>query len=191
MNVSEAIEIIKQGGIGIFPTDTAFGIGCRVDNAESVKRLFEIRRRPGTQATPVLFDKINRVKEYTLPFDSKVESLMRKYWPGALTIVLDCITEEVPALVRGEGKTLGVRIPDHKTILELISGADVPILGPSANFHGEPTPFTFESLNPELVKLVDFVLPGKTKGTGLASTVVDCSKEPWDVIRQGVVYINE
>lgn len=191
MNVPQAIEIIKQGGIGIFPTDTAYGIGCRLDNAGSVKRLFEIRRRPGTQATPVLFDKINRVKEYTLPFDANTESLMRKYWPGALTIVLDCITEKVPPLVRGEGKTLGVRIPDHKTILELISGADVPVLGPSANFHGKPTPFTFESLDPELIKLVDFVLPGKTKGTGFASTVVDCSKEPWDIIRQGSVYINE
>ena len=191
MNVSQATEIIKQGGIGIFPTDTAFGIGCRVDNAESVKRLFEIRRRPGTQATPVLFDKINQVKEYTLPFDSRVESLMQKYWPGALTIVLDCITEKVSPLVRGEGKTLGVRIPDHKTILELISGAGIPILGPSANFHGDETPFNFESLNPELVKLVDFVLPGETKGTGFASTVVDCSKEPWDIIRQGSVYISE
>lgn len=191
MNIEEAIKIIKQGGIVIYPTDTAFGIGCRVDDEKAVKRLFDLRKRPPQQATPVLFDTKERVKEYVLPFDQNVEELMEKYWPGALTIVLSCLVQKIPSMVRGGGKTLGVRIPDHQIALELVRGADIPILGPSANFHGEPTPYTFETLDKELLKLADYYLEGKTKGIGLASTVVDASINPWKIIRQGAVTIGK
>ncbi|EKD86388.1 MAG: hypothetical protein ACD_37C00313G0001 [uncultured bacterium] len=196
-SLTKAVEVIKQGGIVIFPTDTAFGIGCRIDDEKAVERLFEIRKRPLTQATPVLFDSIERVREFVLPlgssqgkpFSPDVEGLMKKYWPGALTIVLDCIEKNVPSLVRGGGKTIGVRIPDHEMIQRLILEANVPILGPSANFHGEKTPYKFEALDKELIKLVDFVLEGKTKGESLTSTVVDCTNSPWKIVRQGAVRV--
>lgn len=197
-DIEEAIEVIKQGGIVIFPTDTAFGIGCRLDDEKAVERLFAIRKRPQSQPTPVLFDNVDRVRKYVLPFgraqgkpfDLKVEQLMQKYWPGPLTIVLKCRTSEVPFLVRGGGETLGVRIPDHEIVRELIRGVDVPILGPSANFHGGKTPYDFRALDKELIKLVDFVLEGKTKGQGIASTVVDCSRKPWKIIRQGEIVLD-
>lgn len=188
-DLEQAIEIIKQGGIVIFPTDTAFGIGCRVDFEDSVERLAEIRRRPEAKAMPVLFDSIDRVKEFVLPFDTEVKSLMKKYWPGALTIILPCEISKIPSLVRGGGNTLGARIPDHELILNLIKGADVPIIGTSANFSGGETPFTYEGLDKSLIKLVDFVLEGKTRGLNAASTIVDCSKKPWEIIRQGSIIL--
>lgn len=189
-NIEQAVKIIKEGGIVIFPTDTAFGIGCRMDDEKAVKRLFAIRKRPVSQATPVLFDSIERVKEFVLPFDSKVEGLMIKYWPGALTIVLSCDISKVPSLVRGGGKSLGVRIPDHETVWQLVKGVGVPVLGPSANFHGEKTPYKFEELDKSLTKLVDFIVEGKTKEENLASTVIDCTEEPWKILRQGAVKID-
>lgn len=189
-DLEKAVEIIKQGGIVIFPTDTAFGVGCRIDDEKAVARLFEIRKRPLEQATPVLFDSVERVREFVLPFSPDVEGLMKKYWPGALTIVLDCIEKNVPSLVRGGGKTIGVRVPDHEMIRQLILEANVPILGPSANFHGEKTPYKFEALDKELIKLVDFVLEGETKGESLISTVVDCTNSPWKIVRQGAVNLN-
>lgn len=188
-DLDQAIEIIKQGGIVIFPTDTAFGIGCRIDNEESVKKLFKIRKRPEEKALPVLFDSKERINEYLLPFDQKAHELMRNYWPGALTVILPCDTSKVPSLVRGGGKTLGVRIPDHELALDLIKGVNIPIAGPSANFAGAETPFILLGLDKALIKLVDFVLEGKTKGERLASTVVDCSKSPWEIIRQGSVVL--
>lgn len=188
--LEEAIEVLNQGGIVIFPTDTAFGIGCRIDDEKAIERLFAIRKRPKSQATPVLFDSIERVKEYVLPFDQKIEQLIQSYWPGALTLIHDCIEEKVPSLVRAGGGTLGIRIPDHETVWKLIKGANVPILGPSANFHGEKTPYNFEELDKRLIKLVDFVVEGKTKGKGLASTVIDCTKLPWKIIRQGEVLLD-
>jgi L-threonylcarbamoyladenylate synthase len=188
--LDQAIEVIKQGGIVIFPTDTAFGIGCNIDNEDSIKRLFEIRRRPMEKAMPVLFDSVDRVKKYLQPFNPKIEGLMDKYWPGALTLVLECDTEKIPSLVRGGGKTLGVRIPDNELTLGLIRGADVPIIGSSANFSGENTPFSLTDLDKELIQLVDFVLEGKTKERYSASTVLDCTKKPWEIIRQGDININ-
>lgn len=188
-DLEQAIKVIKEGGIVIFPTDTAFGIGCRIDNEASVKRLFEIRKRPEVKAVPVLFDSVKRVREYTLPFSLEVEDIMSKYWPGALTLILPCNISKVPGLVRGGGQTLGARVPEHDLVLGLIKGADIPITGPSANFAGEKTPFVFEALDKALIKLVDFVLEGKTKGLNSASTVIDCTKNPWEKIRQGSVVL--
>lgn len=188
-HINKAIKVVKQGGIVIFPTDTAFGIGCRIDDENAVQRLFEIRKRPQTQATPVLVSSVAMVKDYVVTIPQVVlEQLLTPHWPGALTVILPCRIEKVPALVRGGGETVGMRMPNHQTALALIQGVGVPILGPSANFHGEQTPYTFENLDPELVKLVDYVVPGFCT-TKQASTVIDCSIHPWKVLRQGTIII--
>src|SRR3989344_181169 len=100
-NITKAISILKTGGIVIFPTDTAFGIGCRIDDEKAVKRLFTIRKRPVAKAVPVLVSSINMAKEYVDNLDLKVLELMKKYWPGGLTIVLSSQTKNVVPLVRG------------------------------------------------------------------------------------------
>lgn len=188
--IKKAIEVLNQGGIVIFPTDTAFGIGCRIDNEQSVQRLFEIRKRPPTQATPVLIDTVKMAREYAREIpDEVVEKLIEPYWPGALTIILRSIIAKVPKLVRGGGDTVGVRIPNHLTIRTLIREVGVGILGPSANFHGEVTPYEFKDLDQELVRQVDFVLSGECS-IKQASTVIDCSVKPWKILRQGAVKID-
>lgn len=182
--VRKSIKILKEGGIVIFPTDTVFGVGCRIDDKRAVERLFEIRQRPTTQAVPVLVDSIKMAQEYLLPISKEVKILMKKYWPGALTIVYPCKKEKVPSLVRGGGRTLGVRIPNHQIPLSTINSIGVPLLGPSANFHGKSAPSKPEELDQELIKMVDCVIPGKCT-LGVASTVVDCSGKPWKILRQG------
>ncbi len=185
--IHKAVEVLKNGGIVIFPTDTAFGIGCRIDDEKSIERLFKIRRRPESQAVPVLVSSLEMASEYVQNIPSEVqEKLIKKYWPGALTIVLQSKVDKVPGLVRGGGNTLGVRMPDHKTTLSIIEGLGVPLLGPSANFHGDPTPYEFQSLSPELVKLVDFVVHGQTS-TGKVSTVIDVTQKSWEVLREGAI----
>ena len=112
--------------------------------------------------------------------------MIKPYWPGALTIVLPCKTEKVPEFVRGKGSNLGVRMPNNPTALEIIRQVGVPLIGTSANFHGEATPYAFEDLNPELIKLVDYVVPGECS-VKQASTVIDCSVNPWKILREGAV----
>jgi L-threonylcarbamoyladenylate synthase len=187
--ILQAIKVLKTGGIVIFPTDTAFGIGCRIDDEKAIKKLFQTRKRPQTQATPVLVSNIEMAQRYLQPIPNDVkEKLIDKYWPGALTVVLPCLIDKVPNLVRGGSQTLGVRMPNHEIALKIIEGVGVPILGPSANFHGEKTPYAFEDLDPELIKLVDYVVPGECS-VKQASTVIDCSVNPWKVIRQGVIEV--
>ncbi len=190
-NIDKAVEVFKNGGVVIFPTDTAFGIGCRIDDEKAVNRLFELRKRPKEQATPVLVSSLEMAREYVLEIPQEVEEkLIKKYWPGAVTIVLPAKTKKVLGLVRGGGNTIGIRMPNNQTILSIIKGVGVPILGPSANFHGEKTPYALEELDPELLKLVDYVVQGETSLVGKASTVIDCSVTPWRILREGAMKIS-
>lgn len=187
--IQKAIAVLQSGGIIILPTDTAFGIGCAIDNEAAIKRLFSVRKRPETQATPVLVDTVKMAQDYVQPIPKDVvDRLIEPYWPGALTIVLKTQTEKIPALVRGGTDTLGVRIPNHPIARAIIRGFGKPILGPSANFHGEKTPYALEDLDPELIALVDYVVPGECT-VKHASTVIDCTKEPWQIVRQGALQI--
>lgn len=186
-STQKAIEVLKQGGIVIFPTDTAFGIGCVINDERAVKKLFQIRKRSENKATPVLVDTVKMAQDYLQPISKDViDQLIEPYWPGGLTIVLPSITEKVPNLVRGGGTTIGVRIPAHPIARAIIRGVGKPILGPSANFAGEKTPYKLSDLNPQLCKLVDFVVEDQAYGKE-ASTVIDCSEMPWKVLRQGAI----
>lgn len=186
-DIQKTIEILKEGGIVIFPTDTAFGIGCRIDDERAVARLFEIRRRPETKATPVLVAGLEMAEQWVDEIPVPAREVMMKYWPGGLTVVLNSSDTRVAKLVKGGGSTLGVRMPDHDDLLQVIAGVGVPIIGSSANFAGEATPFLQEDLDPELIKLVDFVLPGKTKGGTQPSTVIDGTTEPFKILREGAL----
>lgn len=161
-----------------------------MDDKKAVDRLFAIRKRPRTQATPVLVSSREQALAYYLDPLEIVRRLMDQYWPGALTIIARCKKNLIYSPIRGGGETIGFRMPKHETALELIREVGVPILGPSANFHGQPTPYRFEDLDPKLVKLVDYVVPGICS-VGIASTVVDCSEHPYRIVRQGSIVFKE
>ncbi len=187
--IQKIIRVLNQGGVVIYPTDTAFGIGCRIDKKDSIKKLFDIRRRPYNQAVPVLFNSIDMINKYVQNIDEEVNKLMDKYWPGALTIILPAKIENISDLVRGGGETIGVRIPNHKAILQVINEIGIPILAPSANFHGEKTPLKFEDLDKEIIGKVDYVLRGECS-VKQPSTVIDCSVGKWRIVRKGAIEIN-
>ena len=188
--INKAVTVLNNGGIIIYPTDTAFGIGCRIDFKQSVKKLFKIRLRPETQAVPVLVGNIVMAEKYLdSPLPDNVRRLMKDFWPGALTVIYKCNQKLVSPLVRGGGKNLGVRMPDHGVILEIINRVGVPILGPSANFHGQSTPFYENELDPELVRLVDYLIKGVCK-SNRASTVLDVSSKTWQILRQGTIKVD-
>lgn len=188
--VIKAGEVLKNGGIVIFPTDTAFGIGCRIDSKESVDRLFFLRKRKKDHATPVLVSSVAMAKRYFSTDRGIVSNLMKKYWPGALTIISECRRDEIYAPVRGGTGNIGLRMPDHVVPLSIIGDLHVPILGPSANFHGEKTPYFFSDLDKKLMSLVDFVIPGECT-VREASTVVDCTYNPIHIVRLGAVQLSE
>jgi len=186
--VQKAIEILNAGGIIIFPTDTAFGVGCRIDKPQAIDRIFEIRRRPKEQALPVLVRSSKQALAFYQHPSDIVRRLMKTHWPGGLTIIDMCKKELVYSPIRGGGDTVGMRHPNHETLQRILDGVGVPIVGPSANFHGKPTPYCFEDLDPAFVALVDFVVEGTCVSRNV-STVVDCTSNPYRIVRQGVVVL--
>jgi L-threonylcarbamoyladenylate synthase len=188
--MQEAIKVFKNGGIVIFPTDTAIGIGCKLNNEKSLKKLFEIRKRPQNKPMLILVDSVEMAQKYLLPIPQEIiDKLIDRYWPGELTIIFNCNIDKVPSLARNGGNTLGVRLPDNFKLRALIKEIGAPIVAPSANFSGEKPPFKLEELDPELEKLADYVLK---EGTGLqknVSTIIDCTVTPWKIIREGATKI--
>ena len=187
-NIEKAYRVLADRKIIIFPTDTAFGIGCLATEGDAVKKVFDIRKRPHTQAVPVLFSSVEMLREYVLEFPREVQDLTDKYWPGALTVILPANMKKIPSIVTGGGASVGVRIPRHNDAIALIEKLGSPIIAPSANFHGDPTPFKLSDLNPNLINLIDYVLPGVCT-LKKESTVIDCTHLPWKIIRQGAVEI--
>jgi L-threonylcarbamoyladenylate synthase len=188
--IHEAAEIIRRGGIVIFPTDTAFGIGCRMDDHAAVDRLYGIRERPVSQAAPVLVDSIEMAEKYLFQPSDLTLRIMKQYWPGQVTVVSPCVRDAIYAPVRGGGDKIGFRMPDHTGLMALIGLVGVPILAPSANFHGGETPFSYSRLDRRLLEKADFALEGECK-IGIVSTVVDTTYYPPRYIRRGYIQIPE
>lgn len=189
-DIKKAIGVFRNGGIVIFPTDTVWGIGCVINNEESVKKLYEIRKRPLEKAVIALVNSIEMAQDYLLPIEEKVrKNILEKYWPQSLTVILRCNKEKVPSIVRGGGETLAVRMSSHPILSQIITELNTPILAPSANFAGEKTPIKFSDLDKNLKSMVDYIIKGVSMGNK-PSTVIDCSEEPWKILRQGDVTIN-
>jgi len=181
------LDILDKDGILIFPTDTAFGIGCRIDRPKAISRLYELRRRPITQAFPVLVSSKEQALQYFNHPSDMTKAYMDRYWPGALTIVDRVNTSQCDPLVTAGKDTIGLRMPRHEMLCSLISDVGVPIIGTSANFHGEKTPYFLHEVNTDLISLIEGVVPGVCQEIGHVSTVVDCSVNPPHIIRQGAI----
>ena len=106
-----------------------------------------------------------------------------------MTIVGFCKTEKISSVIRGGTHTIGLRMPNHEIPLAILQEIGVPIIGTSANFHGKPTPYTFEDLDQDLLKKVDIVIQGVCS-IKQASTVIDCTTVPWKILRQGATILD-
>ncbi len=186
INDPEVIERFGKGEIGIFPTDTAYGIGCRMDNEESLKRVYEIRNRPMEKALLVLVASIEMAMEYVEISEDLRKNLLEKYWPGGLTVILRCYQDKVPGIIRANGPTLAVRLPDNEDVVHVIQKVGVPIAAPSANYSGAPTPVRLTEVDQTLIGKVDFVINGVCTMEGV-STIIDASNGKVEVVRQGVI----
>ncbi len=187
--IKKAVKILNQDGLVIFPTDTAYGLGCRIDKPQALKKIQKITRRPPSIPSPVLVSSLKMAQKYLQKTPLEFEKLTQKFWPGPLTLIYPCKTQKVHPLIRGQGSTLGVRQPNHLLILKITKKLGIPLLGTSANIHGQSTPFKKKDLNPALIKKADLVVPGKCKYSK-ASTVLDLSTTPWQTLRHGPIKIS-
>ena len=171
------VEVLKRGGVVIFPTDTVWGMGAAADNPAAVKKFYEIKKRETDKPTAILVASLEQAEKLG-QFSGRVRDVAKRYWPGAVTII-------VPAKT---GKTVGLRVPDWPLVQELCLKLGVGIMAGSANFAGKPAPLKREELDPKLVGMVDLVIDGECGGQS-ASTVLDTTVKPWRVVRQGSVKV--
>lgn len=185
--IQTTVKVLKKGGVVIFPTETAYGIGCRMDDPAAVRRLIKIRGREKEKPFLVLVDSLETAKKYWQPLPLAVKKLISKYWPGPLTIVYYCQPGLVPVAVRAGKDTLGIRLPDYEMTRQLVEAVGAPLLAPSANLAGETTPYRLNEINSRLLEAVDFVLKIPCGRYQQPSTVIDCTRKPFQILRQGVV----
>lgn len=186
--VSEAAALFREGKIGVFPTDTVYGVGCIATREESIKRLYSLKKRDQTKPTHLLISSLSQVERYADTSHPAFQKLAEKFWPGPLTIILKA-RDTAPELVCGKEngvKTIGLRMPNHQLLLKIIEEVGEPVLGPSANFAGNEPPKTLLKVDKEFLKLVDFCVDEKCGGE-LPSTIVDLTLTPHRIIRMGTI----
>ncbi len=170
--LKKAVNTLKNGGVIAFPTETVYGIGALLSQPKAVARLFKIKQRPRSKPLQILVASLKQARELGI-FNAKALELAQKGWPGPLTLVVRKKIS-VPKNVTGGGATVGLRVPDHKLILELIKECG-PLAATSANRTGESPALTAAEVKKKVPE-VDLILPGKVK-TGSASQVIDTTKK--------------
>jgi len=176
--IANCAKVIRKGGLVVFPTETVYGIAADFSNPKAMKRLREVKKRAEDKPFSILISQISLISNYTSETDPKLYKMIDAYWPGPLTVV-------VPA--QEEGKTIGVRMPDHPIALKLVQDSQSTIAAPSANIEGNDPPSTCEQALKELDGLVEIALDGGPARIGVGSSVVDMTKESPVVLREGVI----
>lgn len=185
--VERVAGIIKNGGVVAGPSDTVYGLFCDATNEQAIQKMFAIKQRPEEKAFPIWVKDIASARKLVYIYDKKARFL-EKVWPGQVTVVFQH-KEKLPSVLTGGLNTLGIRVPDHPFLLELLNRLDIPLAQTSANISGKPSAKTakevlasFESQpnQPDLV-----IDGGET--SGIASTVVDFIRENPLIMRVGVM----
>ena len=180
-----AVEVLDGGGIVALPTDTVYGIACRLDAEGGVERLFTAKNRPPDKAIMVLVDDLEQVAD-VVELTPAAQAL-RGLWPGGLTLILPLRPgAPLPAALTAGTETLGVRVPDHPAP-RFLARAVGPIPTTSANVSGEPDARVAADVIAALGDRVDLVLDGGPSPGGVPSTVVDCHSARPRILREGAV----
>jgi len=171
--LTRAAQLIRGGGVVAFPTDTVYGLGAAADDEVATKRVYRIKGRPAGLPLILMVAAESQLEGW-VHIDSRTEAIIRRWWPGPLTLILHS---------KGGG-TLGVRIPKHKVALDLLRAAG-PLLTTSANLHGKDPAMTAAEAG--ALPGVAAVLDGGTAPGGTASTVLDLTGPEAHVLREGAI----
>jgi len=186
--VKKSLNVLKEGGIIAYPTESFYALGVPATDENSVRKLFALKNRPEDKALPLIvgdrYTLITCVKE----IPEQAEELMDRFWPGALTLIFEA-KDHIPALLTGGTGKVAVRIPGDSVAFQFISELRLPITATSANPSSLPPPDSPEAVIAYFGERIDLLIDaGKTPG-GKPSTIVDVTVSPPRVMRQGSIVI--
>lgn len=185
--INRVVEILKEGGVIIYPTDTVYGIGCDITKGKAIERIYQIK---GLRAEKANFSFIvcdlSHLSDFTKPIDNQIYKLMKRNLPGPFTFILEA-NNNVPKILKSKKKTVGIRIPDNPIILEITRVLGNPILTTSVHSGDVILDYTTdpELIHEDMGNLVDLVIDGGF-GNNIPSTIVDCTGPEPIILREGL-----
>ena len=188
--ISEAAEILKQGGLVAFPTETVYGLGGNGLDKEAAKKIYAAKGRPSDNPLILHVSSIEEVYPLVKALPEKAKKLMEAFWPGPLTLVLPK-SDIVPKESTGGLETVALRSPENALTLDLIRACGFPIAGPSANLSGRPSPTEASHVFEDLGGRIEGILEDGAVGIGVESTIVDLSENCPTLLRPGAITIED
>lgn len=183
--LDEAVSLIKNGELVVFPTETVYGLGANAFDPVAVAKIFEAKGRPQDNPLIVHISRVEEVKDIARDVPEVFYTLAERFMPGALTVVLPK-SDLIPGIVTAGGDTVAVRMPDHPVARELISRS-FPLAAPSANRSKHVSPTTARHVYDDLDGRVPLILDGGECGVGIESTVLDLTSGSPVILRPGAV----
>ncbi|MDP2183510.1 MAG: L-threonylcarbamoyladenylate synthase [Actinomycetota bacterium] len=184
--INLAANVLRDGGIVVFPTETVYGIGASAHSCFGPQEIFDIKVRPLEKPLPWLVENENALDIFGVEVPEFAHNLAKAFWPGALTLVVKA-SDRVGKDFRADDGTVALRSPDHEVVMELIQASGGPIIATSANTSGRPAPGDFTEVEERIIAAADVALDGGETAHRQASTVVDCTSGEPKVIREGAI----
>ncbi|NQX39511.1 tRNA threonylcarbamoyl adenosine modification protein, Sua5/YciO/YrdC/YwlC family [Pedobacter steynii] len=184
--IEQAVEVLKKGGIIIYPTDTVYGLGCDITNQKAIEKICRLRGiKPEKANFSFICSDLRHISDYIKPIDTTTFRVLKKALPGPFTFIFNA-NNNVPKLLSSNKKTVGIRVPDNAIAREIVMLLGNPILSTSIKDDDELIEY---STDPELIHekyedKVDLVIDGGY-GDNEPSTVVDCTSGTFEIIREG------
>ena len=186
--IQSAAQIVKKGGVIVYPTDTVYGLGCNPFNENAAKRLLKIKGER-TKPLPILASNIKEIEKIVQTTEKTIK-LVKKFWPGSLTVVLPQ-KSSLPNTVTCNLGSVAVRVPNHQVALELIRLSGGLLVGTSANKSGKKPSRTALDAAEQIGEEVDVILDGGPTPIGASSTVIDLTGERPRILRKGPIEIDD
>jgi len=187
--ITEAVRIIRNGGLVAFPTETVYGLGANALDQFAVAKIFELKERPSFDPLIVHIASFDDLAKLTTGANENVMRLAKHFWPGPLTIILPK-SNIVPDIVTSGLDTVGIRMPDNEIALTLIKESGCPIAAPSANKFGQLSPVSASHVRKQLPN-VDYILDGGTTTVGIESTIVSVEGNHCQLLRPGFITLED
>jgi len=186
----EAAEIIKKGGMVAFPTETVYGLGADIFDESAIEKVFTAKGRPSDNPLIAHVGNTDRIESLAKKISPTARTFIEAFFPGPLTIVLEK-TKLIPLIATAGLETIGVRMPKNDVAQRFLNACENPLVAPSANLSGKPSPTNWEAVFEDLDGKIECILKGETTEIGLESTVLDCTGEIPIVLRKGAVSLED
>ncbi len=187
---TKAAEFIRRGGIVAFPTETVYGLGANVFDEKAVAKIFEAKMRPADNPLIAHVGNLEQIKLLAREITPNAQKFIEAFFPAPLTLVLPK-SENVPLIATANLDTIGVRMPQSDLAREFLRHCETPVVAPSANLSGKPSPTDWQAVFEDLNGRIDCILQGEATEIGLESTVVDCTSDVPLVLRSGAISLEE